>query len=240
METEIKVLDFETKELSDDGHFVGYAAVYGNVDQGGDIIERGAFKKTIQEQNLRVPVFHEHKVAVGAATLEDTDFGLKAFGELNLEKQSSRDAYSDLKFYRDRGIKTGMSIGFRSVVPPSFKDDVRYLRELKLYEVTLTLMPLNEKAKVLQVKSAIDNLADHLDAWQSIQSELKAGRKISKERADRLRAAAREILSLLVEAGAEEATTSKEADGKSAEPAVDHSKLISKIDELKGVLQWSL
>ncbi len=237
-DTEIKYFDFETKELADSGHFEGFAAVYGNIDQGGDIIERGAFRKTVSEKNHRAPVFHEHKIAVGAATLEDTEYGLKAIGELNLDKQSSRDAYSDLKFYRDRGIKTGMSIGFRPVIAPEYKDGVRILRELKLYEVTLTLMPMNEKAEVRQVKSSMDSMEAHLEAWQEIQAELKSGRKISKERAIRLRTAANEILSLLSEAGADEATTAEGADGKSLSEPDTHSaaKILDALEGMRSLL----
>lgn len=236
--TEFKHFDFETKELSETGKFEGFAAVYGNIDLVQDVIERGAFRKSITERNLRVPVLHEHKVAVGAATLEDSDFGLKALGELNLEKQSARDAYSDLKFYRDRGVKTGMSIGYRPVGdPPQFKNGIRYLRELKLFEVTLTLAPINEKAVINEVKSS--TFESQLLAWEDIQAELKSGRKISKERADRLRVAAKEILSLLSEAGADEATTSEGADGKSGGPVIDHAKLAQSIKDLKGVLVWN-
>lgn len=240
MQIEYKSLEVETKELHDSGGFVGFAAVYGNIDQGGDVIERGAFKKTLTERKRTIPVFHEHKVAVGAATLEDTDFGLKAIGELNLEKQSSRDAYSDLKFYREKGISVGMSIGFRAMGEPEIKNGIRHLREVKLYEVTLTLMPMNEKASVVEVKSSLSTIEDHLAAWNEIQAELKSGRKISKERADRLRAAANEILSLLSEAGADEATTSEGADNKAIpEPAIDHSVIATQLDELKGALTWN-
>lgn len=235
---EIKHLPVETKELTEDGHFVGFAAVYGNVDQGGDLIERGAFKKTISERNLRAPVYHEHKIAVGAAHLEDTEFGLKAIGKLNLDKQSARDAYSDLKFYRDEGIPTGMSIGYRNIERPSVKDGVRILKELKLYEVTLTMMPMNEMAGVVEVKSALDADAE---SWAEVLDEIKSGRKISRDRALRLRAAANEILSLLSEAGAEDATTSDGADGAiDAGPVKSHAALIEQVKTAKELLSWRI
>lgn len=228
---EYKRFEIETKDLSEDGHFVGFAAVYGNIDHGGDLITPGAFTKTISERKNRAPVFHEHKIAVGAAVLEDTQFGLKAIGELNLDKQSARDAYSDLKFYSERGIKTGMSIGYKPVGKPEFKDGVRYLKELKLFEVTLTLVPMNEKALVDEVKSM--TLDEQIEMLSEIGTELKSGRKISKERAERLRTIAQELMSLLSEAGADEATTLEAADEKSAEPAVDHSELLSIFNSIR-------
>ena len=46
----------------------------------------------------------------------------------------------------------GLSIG-HDAVKSDFKDGVRYLRELKLYEVSLVVMPMNELATVTAVKS---------------------------------------------------------------------------------------
>jgi HK97 family phage prohead protease len=237
---ETKHIEFETKDITDDGQFTGFAAVYGNVDLGGDVIERGAFRKTLAERQLRAPVFHEHKYAVGSATLEDTEFGLKTIGKFNLDKQSAREAYSDLKFYKAEGIRMGMSIGYMPVGErPSFRDDgARVLKELKIFEVTLTLTPMNERAGVTEVKAYPGRLDQILDQWDELREELKSGRKISKERADRLRTAANEILSLLSEAGADEATTSEGADGKSGGPVIDHAKLTQSIQEIRGALAW--
>jgi hypothetical protein len=55
----------------DQGHFTGYAAVFGNVDKGNDVIEAGAVTKTLKE-NPDVPIFWIHGydvVPVGTGTL---------------------------------------------------------------------------------------------------------------------------------------------------------------------------
>lgn len=50
MKTEYKVLQFKADEYEEDtGIFSGYAAVFGNVDSGGDIIEPGS----LHEDNRR-------------------------------------------------------------------------------------------------------------------------------------------------------------------------------------------
>ena len=42
--------DMEVKFASDKtGVFSGYGAMFGNVDAGGDVIEKGAFKDTLRE-----------------------------------------------------------------------------------------------------------------------------------------------------------------------------------------------
>ena len=128
-----------------------------------------------------------------------------------------------------------MSIGFLPVPDKwskDYKSNIRTLKEVNLFEVTLTTAAVNPLAATMQVKSFDDRMEDHLAIWREFQAELKSGRKISKERADRLRAAAKEILSLLVEAGADDATTSDGADAKSIEPASDHSALNRIVDSM--------
>ena len=44
---EHKAVPLQIKKLEDSGEFVGLASTYGNVDLGGDVIERGAFTNTI-------------------------------------------------------------------------------------------------------------------------------------------------------------------------------------------------
>ncbi len=39
----------KVESLSEDGEFSGYAAIFGNVDSVGDVIEKGALTKTIRE-----------------------------------------------------------------------------------------------------------------------------------------------------------------------------------------------
>ena len=38
-----KALTLDVKAVGDDGYFEGYAAKFGNIDLGGDIIVKGAF-----------------------------------------------------------------------------------------------------------------------------------------------------------------------------------------------------
>ena len=49
---ERKTFEFEIKELSEEGQFTGYLSTFGNVDAGDDMIEPGAFKKTLREKKV--------------------------------------------------------------------------------------------------------------------------------------------------------------------------------------------
>ena len=41
-------LDIDTKALTDQGEFEGYASIFGNVDRGGDIVVSGAFAESLR------------------------------------------------------------------------------------------------------------------------------------------------------------------------------------------------
>jgi HK97 family phage prohead protease len=174
---------FDIKSLSETGEFEGLASVFGNVDQGKDIVHPGAFAQTINRRKGRVPLLRGHSFPVGVAYVEESVEGLKTRGVLNLDKQNARDTYSDLKFYRDHDMPMGMSFGF-DIVQGKNRDDkgIRHLRELKLHEVTLTEFPMNELAGVSDVKSLdMDSLIEMIE-------DHKAGRRISAETMTELRA----------------------------------------------------
>ena len=163
----------ELKTLTKEGSFEGNASTYGNVDSGGDVVERGSFARTLAAGKTR-KLLWAHRDPVGSVELTDSPAGLHAKGNLNLEKQSGRDAYSDLKFYKEQGSPLGLSIGFQAV-EADYAGEIRHLREIKLYEVSLVIYPMNEQAVVLGVKAAdIARLQNEIEEFKrGILSALK-------------------------------------------------------------------
>lgn len=146
---EQKAFAFEIKQLTDKGTFEGYASTFGNVDLQDDVIEPGAFKKTISERDSWPLLWHHdpwEPVGLLTDAVEDTH-GLAVKGELNLEVQRAREAYALLK----QGALGAMSIGYKTVLQ-SFTGQVRRLLEVKLREVSLVTFPANELALVTGVK----------------------------------------------------------------------------------------
>jgi HK97 family phage prohead protease len=143
----------ELKSISDAGSFNGLAAVYGNVDQGGDRICKGAFTKTLAERGARVPILWQHDEAnpIGSGALSDSEAGLVIKGQLDLDVEEGRRAYSGLR----GGYIGGLSIGY-TVVKKDWNGGVRELKELKLYEVSIVTFPMNEEAIVSGVKALAD------------------------------------------------------------------------------------
>lgn len=139
-------LPLEIKELTDEGTFVGFASVYGVVDLGGDVVEKGAFSRTIKSRP-EVKILWRHDAPIGKGTIEDTEKGLKISGRLTLAVAQAKEALALMK----DGVVSGLSIGF-TTVKDEIKDGIRHLREVKLWEVSLTPFPMNEKAVVTAVK----------------------------------------------------------------------------------------
>jgi uncharacterized protein len=145
-------VEFEIKGLSDAGTFEGWASIYGNVDEGGEIVLPGAFTKSLSERR-EVPILYQHnqKQPIGLGKLEDTPAGLKMYGELVLEVPEAKSAYALMK----KGVLKGLSIGYRTV-RESF-DSMRKanrLEEIDLHEVSVVTFPMNTLAQVTAVKAA--------------------------------------------------------------------------------------
>lgn len=141
---------FELKDLDEEaGTFTGYAAVFGNVDFDGDLIEPGAFRKTIRESGGKVPILwqHDRYEPIGIGQLAEDGKGLVAEGQLNLETQRGREARALMQ----QGALSGLSIGYKAI-KPVMEAGVRRLKEVAVREFSPVTFPANELARVATVK----------------------------------------------------------------------------------------
>lgn len=159
--TEEKIFELEIKALTDEGTgtFSGMLSPFGNIDDGGDIVEEGAFAKTLKENNA-FPLTWAHigsdpSLIVGAFQGEEKKKGLKIDGEFFGDPDSQK-VRQKVKALYDKGIKIGLSIGYKTI---KYLNDVidsrpvRRLKELKLKEGGLTLFPMNALARIEDVKA---------------------------------------------------------------------------------------
>ena len=149
--TSIKAID-ETE-----GVVEAYANVYNNEDYDGDISMPGSFIKTVDEgfKKLRVYKNHDSDIELGVPK-EKPDardpFGLKTLSLFNLEKEVSRDMFSDIKLKMRYGFDIDLSIGFR--VMKRDEKDRRKITEYQLWEYSfLTSWGANPMATVTGAKS---------------------------------------------------------------------------------------
>lgn len=172
-------MNLEIKEVTEAGTFEGLLSPYGNVDDGGDVVERGAYTKTLQEHGNKVPLLWQHKSdsPVGELALEDRQDGLWCKGTLLMELPEARKAYLLMK----AGIVKGLSIGFNSV-KDAVEGGVRHLKEIRLYEGSIVTFPMNEQALISSVKARetkgdfAEELTERqiLDGWYQMADALRA------------------------------------------------------------------
>lgn len=161
----------ELKSVAEDGTFEGYASTFGERDLGGDIVEPGAFTKTIKARGpkgVKMLADHDPRERIGVWTdlLEDSK-GLYVKGRLLTEKSNGREALIDLK----AGALDAMSIGFRSKSDSyDGRRRARLLKEVDLLEISLVPFPMNEGARVTAVKSVQDMDAED---WREIEATLR-------------------------------------------------------------------
>lgn len=156
---EHKDFELEVKELGETGGLTGYLSTFGNVDLGGDIVEAGAFTKTLKERPVNPLLWHhdpsEPAKVIGSFTATEDTKGLFIDADF-LPDPDSQNMRAKLKALKDKGVKVGLSIGYQVIKFAWDKvagEPVRLLRELKLNEGSVTLFPMNERALVTGVKS---------------------------------------------------------------------------------------
>jgi HK97 family phage prohead protease len=142
-------LRLEIKEITAEGSFEGMLSPYGNVDGQNDVVDRGAYAKTLDEHGNTVPMLWQHKTdtPIGELTLEDRPEGLWCKGQLLMADPVALRAY----LYIKARIVKGLSIGF-TAVKDTVENGIRHLKEIRLYEGSVVTFPANEQALIATVK----------------------------------------------------------------------------------------
>jgi HK97 family phage prohead protease len=158
---EIKSFALEIKDADSNGIIRGFASTFGNVDLGNDVVDKGAFKKSIRESKGLWPILADHdptKQIGWNLRAEEDDKGLYVEGKLDLNVQAAREKYSLAKSAYELGAKMGLSIGYMVVKaePDREKPMIRRIKEVKLFEYSLVTFPMNTEAMITNVKSSSD------------------------------------------------------------------------------------
>jgi HK97 family phage prohead protease len=136
------VFELDTKAVSDEGEFTGYAAIFNVADLGRDIIVPNAFTKSLQQRpagKVRMLFQHDPSEPIGIwLDLSEDQKGLRAKGKLILETTKGRETHALMR----AGALDGLSIGFRTLKDRYDRaKGVRYLEQLDVPEISVvTLM----------------------------------------------------------------------------------------------------
>jgi len=140
-------------KVEPDGSFSGYASLFGRVDLGKDVIERGAFARSLRDRgakNIRMLFQHDPNEPIGVWTeIAEDARGLFVRGRLATDVGRAREVLSLMR----GGALDGLSIGFRTVRAKKDVDSgVRRVLEADLWEISVVTFPMQPDARVHAVK----------------------------------------------------------------------------------------
>lgn len=177
---------FKADSIADDGTFEGYGSLFGELDDGGDVVEVGAFVDSLaahKAAGTMPKLLEQHDPAkplgIWLDMYEDKK-GLRCKGKLLLEVARAREVHALMK----AGAIDGLSIGYETIeyshvsldefsqkyswygssCAASSSPTVRLLSKCDLWEVSIVTFPMLRTARVDAVKAAhagldIDRLA---------------------------------------------------------------------------------
>lgn len=164
---EFKSFQLKLDDVSTQGMIRGYASTFNNIDLGDDIVEQGAFKKTLKETKGIIPILDSHdgnkQIGWNLRGLEDNK-GLFVEGELVLESPEARQKYELAKKAVSIGAKMGLSIGYYTIKaePDKERPAVRRIKEVRLFEYSIVTFPMNTQAQITDVKKELENSVNNL------------------------------------------------------------------------------
>jgi hypothetical protein len=199
MTMEYKTAPLITQSISD-RTVTGLAAIFGNVDDGGDMLHPGAFSKTINERKSRVRHLWQHDASQPptAKVVSLQEVGREQLPpDLLVDFPQAKGGLMVTREYLDtprgnetlQGIRAG-AIGEMSFGYDAIKKDfttaegksVRNLREVRLYETSDVMWGMNPATRAAKALADgdVDELIHSMDRMaQAVLVEVKVGRMIS-------------------------------------------------------------
>tara|TARA_R100000808_G_scaffold1997_4_gene8478 strand:+ start:1143 stop:1754 length:612 start_codon:yes stop_codon:yes gene_type:complete len=180
-----KTITTDIKEVdSTQGLIEAFTNSMGVVDSDGDVIDPVAFNGSIAK-NLPIPVLagHDSQAIVGKVLsarpvhIADDEYRLHTLMQMNLETQSGREAFSNIK----GGFVREWSVGFN--VPEEGweyegegKNQTRRIKDLDWVEVSTVIRGASPQTQTISAKSDNNILVD--------ESELKASDTVEETALD--------------------------------------------------------
>ncbi len=143
-------------------------SVFNTVDDGGDVMLKGAFAETLTMRTPKLVADHEWKVTHKLGKFiagRETDEGLEVDVLFNMDKQMSREVFSDFIFDPE-----GAEFSFGYDVPEGgaeFRDGARLLSKVNLYEVGPVLIGMHPSTRLVGAKSDTRTDPDG-NTWQLV------------------------------------------------------------------------
>jgi HK97 family phage prohead protease len=148
-----KRADLELSLVDESGVFSGYASLFGETDLAQDVVERGAFARSLARRGasgIRMLFQHDPNQPIGVwAEVSEDPRGLYVKGKLTHGVGRAAEVLSLMR----AGALDGLSIGFRTVrASPDRSKGLRRILEADLWEISVVTFPMLPGARVDVVK----------------------------------------------------------------------------------------
>lgn len=178
MERKYIDVPFELKQMEEDSDFFFFEGIgaTGDIDRGADKIIPGASAESLAAMTPALFYAHNPEMPLGIYTsaVEDTEGKILVKGKMPKEDDFvSKRIVPQMKV----GSIGSLSIGF-TIEPggAEFVNGIRLLKKIKIWEISLVTIPMNENAVVTSIKSASFQdlpLADAGHAWDAAAAKAR-------------------------------------------------------------------
>ncbi|MEQ9693237.1 HK97 family phage prohead protease [Shimia sp. SDUM112013] len=166
-------------DVTDGTRIEGYASLFGKTDQGGDIVQTGAYAASLARlaaSGRAVKMLWQHDpaqpIGIWDEVREDAQ-GLWVKGRLLSDVAKGREAAALI----GAGAIDGLSIGYRTVKAGKDEKGRRLLQELELWEVSLVTFPMLPSARVAAKGEAPD-----AETWRELAAAFEGARQELRRR----------------------------------------------------------
>ena len=153
-----KVYKSPIMDIAEKGIVTIAISKFGNEDYGEDVVHKGAFAKTFKEGGNRIKHYVDHTVRQTSIVglphkMYETESHAVVESALNLDKQISRDLFSDYKFFQVNGKSLDHSFGYNTIQGKPRTKRGEDIFELKMFEYSTVGIGMNPETPLLDLKS---------------------------------------------------------------------------------------
>ncbi len=165
--------------VADGAVISGYASLFGLPDQGGDIVQKGAYARSLRQMadkggSVKMLWQHDPAQPIGVwDEIREDERGLFVKGRLLLDVARAREAAALI----GAGAIDGLSIGYRTIAAEKDAKGQRLLAELELWEVSLVTFPMLKQARV-----AAKGDAPEAGDWRELAAALQDAARMLADR----------------------------------------------------------
>jgi HK97 family phage prohead protease len=151
----------------------GYGSIFGNVDSDNDIIEKGAYARTIKNNGSRVKYLYQHDITKPIGRMKELFEDEKGLGFVaEIPKTTFGIEVLELMKYN---VIDENSVGILPVKKDYNEDGVRMIKEAKLFEISAVTLASNDEAKILEVKGKSEKTDYYKKRFDNLINVIRKG-----------------------------------------------------------------